>query len=329
VSFALAGAVAGLATATKYNGCLALLMPLIACWMTPSVRPSRYIASLIVLGAAGVAFLVAAPYTVLDLPTFLNQFARLAAAYRGEPASNEPPPITYLKHLRNAWQWPASLLVIGGLVLGCIRAIKGPGRVKWTILLVFPLLYFWFISRQTIVFARYLLPIVPFLSVFAAAAIVSGVSQLRRYEIPRSARNALTVALVLLAIAPPSYSAIRFDASAARTWTTQLAYEWITHEIPRGSKITIETRELLLPPDYRADHVKQLRQQPLESYQAAGAQYLIASSQVYGPYLDHPQSSPEEYADYVRLFRGTQEVARFTPSNEHPGPELRILKVAP
>ena len=328
-SFALAGAVAGLAAATKYNGGIALLMPLIACWMTPSARPSRLLVSLSVIGACVGAFLLAAPYTFFDLPTFLNQFARLAAAYRGTPVGNEPASVVYLKHLRNAWHWPASLLVIGGLVLGAVRAIKGPARVKWTLALVFPLLYFWFISRQTLVFARYTIPMVPFLSLLAAGAVVSGVSQLRRYEIPRSARNALTVALVLLAIAPPSYTSIGFDVSAARTWTTEQAYHWITTRVPRGSRITIETRAILLPEDYRVDNVKQLRLAPLEEYVAAGTDYLVASSQCYGPYMDEPQKYGVEYADYVRLFRQLPEVARFTPSRDHPGPELRILKVKP
>ena len=40
-AFAWAGAAAGLAAATKYNGGLALLMPLLACWMTVAARPSR------------------------------------------------------------------------------------------------------------------------------------------------------------------------------------------------------------------------------------------------------------------------------------------------
>jgi 4-amino-4-deoxy-L-arabinose transferase-like glycosyltransferase len=328
-SFVLAGAAVGLAAATKYNGGLALVMPLIACWMTPSVRPGRLISSLAIVGACIGVFLLGAPYTFLDLPTFLNQFARLASDYRSAPAGETSAFVTYLKHLWNAWQWPASLLVIGGLVLGIVRAIKGPGRVKWTLVLVFPLLYFWFISRQNIVFGRYLLPIVPFLSLLGAAAVVSGVSQLRRYEIPRQARSALIVTLVLLALAPPSYTSVRFNTSAARTWTTKQAYDWIMREVPRGSKIAIETRALLLPADYRVSNVKQLRLTPFETYADSGTEYLVASSQCYGPYLEEPQRYPTEYGDYVRLFRQAPEVARFTPSTDHPGPELRILKVKP
>jgi len=327
--FVAAGVAVGLAAATKYTGALAILMPLIACWMTLSAQPSRLIVSLAILGGSLVAFLLAAPYTFLDLPTFLNQFARLAADYHNPLAGSQSAFVIYLKHLRNAWHWPATLMIVGGLILGLVRTIRGPGRVKWTLLLTFPLCYLWFISRQNIVYARYLLPIVPFVSLMAAGAVVSGVSLLRRYEIPRQVRSALIVALVLLAVAPPSYTSVSYDTDAAKVWTNRQAYEWILREVPHGSKITIESRALLLPADYQVDHVKQLRSAPLEAYAGAGTTYLIASSQVYGAYLASPQSYPDEYRDYVRLFREAREVARFAPTKDHPGPELRILKVVP
>ena len=198
--------------------------------------------------------------------------------------------------------------------------------MKWTLLIVFPMLYLTFISRQSLLYGRYLLPMVPFLSLMAAAAVVSGVSLLRRYEIPRQARSALIVALVLLAVAPPAYTSISYDVDASKVWTTKQASDWILREVPKGAKITIETEEFQVPASYRVDYVKQLRLVPLETYAASGTDYLVASSEVYGPYVSNPQGTPNEYADYARLFHETREVARFTPSKAHPGPELRILK---
>jgi hypothetical protein len=139
----------------------------------------------------------------------------------------------------------------------------------------------------------------------------------------------VTVALVLVAMVPPSYRALAFDADASRVWTTQQAYEWTLQQIPKGSRIGIETRELLLPETYEVQHYKQLRLTPVETYRAASLDYLIASSQSYGPYLNEPAKYPVEHGDYVRLFREFQEVARFGPSRDHPGPEIRVLKVKP
>src|SRR5262245_45651632 len=77
IDFAWAGAAAGLAAATKYPGALSLLLPIIAVWMTLGTKPSRLVGSLAVLAGFAVAFLVAAPYTLLDLPAFLNGYAHL------------------------------------------------------------------------------------------------------------------------------------------------------------------------------------------------------------------------------------------------------------
>jgi hypothetical protein len=279
------------------------------------------------------AFLVAAPYTFLDLPTFLNQFARLSSEYRAPALTSDPVWQIYFKHLRNALAWPASLLVVVGIGLGIARIVTGPDRIKWVLATVFPLLYFRFISQQHIFFGRYLLPLVPFLSLLTAAGIVWIVGLLRRASLPRWARNLATVGLTLAAIAPPAYNAIRFDANEAKTWTTQQAYDWILHEIPRGSKVTMESRQILLPPFYETTYLAQLRLKSFEYYDEHGVDYLVASSQSYGNYFDAkndgPRKYPSEYAEYQTIFAKAREMARFTPSNDHPGPELRILKVKP
>ena len=60
---------AGLAGATKYNGALAVVMPLLACAMTPAVAAVAAVAMLWTIARpCSAAFLVAAPYTLIDLP---------------------------------------------------------------------------------------------------------------------------------------------------------------------------------------------------------------------------------------------------------------------
>ena len=135
IAFAKAGAAAGLAAATKYPGVLAMILPLIGVWMTADVRPSRVTAALSAIAGGVLAFLLAAPYTILDLPGFLNGYAGLAAGYAGGTLT-EPAWLTYLKHLRLSLRWPATLLIAAGLVLAAFRAVRGPGRVRWTLAIV-------------------------------------------------------------------------------------------------------------------------------------------------------------------------------------------------
>jgi hypothetical protein len=72
--------------------------------------------------------------------------------------------------------------------------------------------------------------------------------------------------------------------------------------------------------DYRAP-------QEYEEYVNAGVDYIVASSQRYGDPLGMPHRFPDSYNAYMRLFEQSREVARFTPSAEHPGPEFRIFKL--
>ncbi len=328
-SFALAGAAAGLAGATKYNGVLAILMPLLACIMTPAVRPSRPVAMLWIIGGMLLAFLLAAPYTLIDLPTFLNQFARLASEYRAPAVSLDPVWQTYFKHLRIALDWPGVILIVAGIVFGFWRTLRGPERLKWVLVTVFPLVYFRFVSNQNIAYFRYLLPLIPFLSLLAAAAVVWIVDWLRQIDLPRPVRSLVTVGLTLAAIAPPAYNAIAYDADAAKVWTTQQAYEWIRRELPPGTSIRLEGSLAIKLPTYRTSYVKQLRLDGVELYKGTGIQYLVASSQCYGKYFEDPAQYRSEIADYQQIFGQTEEVARFKETRDHPGSELIILKVKP
>lgn len=325
-AFALAGAAAGLATATKYPGLLALLLPLVAVWMTPAARPSRVAGTLAAVGAAAGVFLLAAPYTVLDLPGFLNGYGRLMASYTTEPLA--PPGMTYLKHLRNALHWPASLLALAGIAMAAWRWAKGPGRVRWALALLFPVVYFWFVSRQSLVFGRYLLPLIPFVCLLAAAAVVSGVSLLRRFSIPRALRTALIVGLTVATILPPGLTALGFVSGARRTSTAMLAGTWIAANLPRDARVVTEPgAPVLTSLPLQVRGLAQLRRRTYEDYVASDVDYLVASSQAYGPFLGSPHLYPREYADYMRIFEQAREIARFTPSAESPGPEIRILEV--
>jgi hypothetical protein len=185
------------------------------------------------------------------------------------------------------------------------------------------------LSTQTIVYGRYLLPIIPSLCVLAAVAVVSGVSLLRRYEIPRAPRTALIAALTIAALLPPTIISVRADRDMARVGTADLAYSWIIQNIPSDSDVVLEQRAILLPPPYRSRNVPVLRVKSYEEWRGEGIDYLIASSGAFGPVFDAPQRYPDEYAQYMRIFAQCREVARFVPSAGTPGPELRVFKVVP
>jgi hypothetical protein len=208
VAFALAGVAAGLAIAVEYSAALVLVAPLLAAWMTHPLRPSRLAAALATVAAALLTFLVAAPYTLLDLPGFLDGFARLMATpVTGDPGAPAGVLVHY-GHLRAAFGWPSMVLLASGVVLGVVRVVNGPGRVRWSVLLAFAGLFFWMVSRRHPAEARDLLPIVPVACVFVAVSVISGVSLLRRFNIPRAVRKGLITALTVMALLPPALGSV-------------------------------------------------------------------------------------------------------------------------
>jgi 4-amino-4-deoxy-L-arabinose transferase-like glycosyltransferase len=326
--FLLAGVAAGLAMGTKYTAGLAILLPLVSAWMTLGARPSRLACAVAAVGAWLVTFFIVAPYTLLDLPGFLNGFAHLMTYYRAPGPDVDPAWLTYLKHVRLNLGWPASILLAAGLGLGVVRAVKGPGRVRWTLLVAFPLVFFYFVSGQGLVFARYLMPAMPFACVLAAIAVISGVSLLRRFDIPRAPRTALIVALTVAAVAPPSVKAVQFVRTIGHPSTQSLAFQWLQQHAPQGAFVVVERSELQLPaPRFRAESVRALTDRRYDEYRAAGVTYLVGTSQVFGRLAARPDAHRQEYDAYMTLLTLGREVARFTPAANRPGPELVVVEV--
>jgi 4-amino-4-deoxy-L-arabinose transferase-like glycosyltransferase len=327
-AFALAGACVGLAASVKYPAALALLLPLAAAWMTVPLRPSRLHGALAAAGAFAAAYLSTSPYTVLDLPGFLNSIGELMQSYRPREAALEAGSLVYLKHLRINLGWPASLLAASGLVLAVVRAVKGPGRARWVLLVLFPAVFFWYMARRHQIYARYLLPVVPFACTLVAIAVVSGVSQLRRFDIPRLPRTLLIAALTVAAVLPPLLTSIGYLKMIGRPSTPQAAFDWISAHVPPGAAFVIERNEIWLPEGrYRSEHVPRLTLRSLDDYRRAGVRYLVATSSNYGSVLEDPSRDPELSSAYRTLFRQTRELARFAPSAGRWGPELRILEI--
>jgi len=327
-AFAWAGAAAGLTVATKYNAGIVILLPAIAAWMT--LEAPRVRCALWALGGCVAAYLIGAPYSVLDLPGFLNGFAHLTASYRTRDANLEAGWQIYLKHLRMAMGWPAMVLLAAGFILGVLRAVKGPGRVRWTLLVVFPVVYFAVIAGRSLIFGRYLLPILPFTCLLAAIAVVSGVSLLRRFDIPRTPRRLLIAGLTIAALLPPALNSAAFNRDISGESTQAVAYRWIIGHVPAGSRIAIEKYDLRLPtPTFQTEHVVRLTDREHADYVRDGFQYVVASSQVFGRLFDAPQHAPDLYERYRRLFDQSQELLIVKPEGRRIGPELRIYKLQP
>jgi hypothetical protein len=86
---------------------------------------------------------------------------------------------------------------------------------------------------------------------------------------------------------------------------------------------------MLLPSQYRASYIPQLRRKTYEDLRSEGTEYLVANSEAYGAALAAPQSYPNDYNEYMRIFTQSRELQKIAPTADIPGPELRIFKVVP
>lgn len=211
-AFAWAGAAAGLAASISYGAGMSILLPLLTVWMTLEASPSRLRCGLAAAAAFVMAFLVGAPYTLLNLPGFLEAFAQLAAAGQGVGRG----PMAFLADTADVLGWPAAVLAFAGLIMGTVRAVKGPGRARWALAVAAPLIFSRLADSPFVMDSEAILFVLPFLCVVSAAAVVSGVSLLRRFDIARMPRTALIAALTVAALLPPSIAAIRVDRELGR-----------------------------------------------------------------------------------------------------------------
>ena len=241
----VAGAGIGLAAASKYAPIVLLLVLLLAHVGANGRLHARVAEALrsralwIGVGAAGIAFFIGSPFTLLDWTTTVRDLSiqreRLFSGWVGETALPISLP-TYLFHtLPEALGWPAyALSLVGLVVLG--RSGKA-GRLVAAI----PLLLVLANGALRTAQARYVLPALPILSVAAAAAALQlGAWIARRAPAMGWARTAAPAALLVLGMTwlLPAYAATR--ATLAMPDARRVARAWIDAHIDPAQPMAVD-----------------------------------------------------------------------------------------
>jgi len=325
-AFAVAGLTVGLAAACKYNGSIAVVLPLVAAVAAggaPLVIVQR---TLLVTGGVVMGFLLGTPYAVLDLPRFLNDYARLANVF-AQPRGGEAGWSLYVKYLAQSLGWAGFIAALCGLVVSIKAGVLGPGRGRALMLAGFTLVYYYVMATSHQIYGRYTVPLLPFAALLAAIGVTTVTGALRPH-VPERLRPAVSAVLALVVLLAPAVRAISFDQAMARTQTTDLAYRWLDTNVPDGVVVVAETYPAqLVSKRFRISSVAPLSGKTLDRYTADGVDYVLVSAAGYEPALKAPDKYPEAYAAYSSLFTQAREVASFTPSQEVQGPALRVLQI--
>lgn len=237
----LPGIFAGLATGSKYTLALAILPVLVAIGLYFPRR--RVLAGWFAAVAALVlAFLAAVPYSLVDIPGFLNgvgyevfHYASGHAGFAGEPGWEQV--VYYARHFADEFGYVAAILAVAGLVLFTLADWR-----RAAVVAAFPAGLFWLLVWQRVHFTRNALPAEPLVAMFSAYAVVAIHGWLvqaaaRRQWTARKRPVAALAALVLALCAVPVWHLA--DHLRDRTDSRNLAREWVAEHLPYNWAIVL------------------------------------------------------------------------------------------
>lgn len=313
-AYAWAGAACGLAAAAKYTGGIALVAVVSAWVVHERASPDRLRTLGAILGAAALAFLAGAPYTLLDLPAFLDGFAAQFSRFAAPAPAGDPSWLLYVKHLSPAgarWIVPVA---VAGLVLLLWRASE---RVRWMPAILFTLTYFYVLSTHSHVFGRYALPIVPMLCLFVSVAVIEATGVASRAAPPArpAVRRGLAAAAVLLVLYGPAAQTVRWLDLHKRSDTRALAADWLRSNTPRATRVAVENSG----PTY------------LETagFQVTSTELLIDKApDWYRQRVDYLIISATDLARYGAYVSAGPTVYQIGPTPQRWGPPILIVKIA-
>jgi Dolichyl-phosphate-mannose-protein mannosyltransferase len=243
---AIAGLWSGFAAATKYNAALAALPAAVIIVSRARTRASLprsagLLAVLFVCLAA--AFLVGTPFALLDWRAFLTEFTIQSRTALGthhgsilDAARAVVGEHGWSHHLAFTLRYGLGLpLLSAGLAGACWLMVERPSIAA--IVLPFPVVFYAAMGVSLLVYARWMVPMVPFLCM-TAGMLVDRLAEVAHdaFNEPRLAPVCTAVLVGVLGAGTLARS-VAFDRLMTRTDTRVLAAHWIESHFPAGATL--------------------------------------------------------------------------------------------
>jgi hypothetical protein len=255
-----AGLAAGLATSTKYNAALIALPAMLVIgtgrvgvqevWQE-RLRRAALFGSMMV-----AAFLLTSPYTLLDYREFLEDFmfeSRHLARGHGRDLGRG-----WSHHLVSTLRYGVGVPILASGIAGFLLLLWKDRR-KGLLVALFPVTYYLVLGSGRTVFARYMLPVVPFLCLAAGYAVTEAALWLAaRAGRPRLA-PIVAAAGVLAVVWPSAQSVIAFDQLISLDDNRLLARRWVERHFPDDTTIAqigIASGHVFLHDGYEPKYVR-------------------------------------------------------------------------
>lgn len=312
--YILAGLLSGLAIATKYNMGIIIFSIPVAHYISlrsGALKNTRKLLFAFLLCFLG--FFIVCPWILLDFKSFFKGFfAQLQLAR--EPWFGGSHENSYLQFMKTLI-WGYGLIPLLLSIVGVISLMKE--RSKLLLIAFFSVLYFLVMGKSRLFFARFTLPVVPFLCIFSAA----GLMFIAEY-ISHRKKIVVVTTVLLLAILQGLIFSLRHDYLISKTDTRIIARDWIKENVPPGSKILIETYGPNLKDfkngkplngyQVKGGLVGQLPQKSIKDYKREGYEYIVTSSFVSDRYTRSPEIYKKEIDFYASLDIKAEEIFSVT-----------------
>lgn len=332
----LAGLMAGLAGATKYNGGAVIAVVLVLHILVTPWGDWGWLNRRLLAGVGGflIGFFGGNPFALGNLPDFLTGLATVLHHYGTEQPGFEG---------TGNWRWYLSIFIKSADRFWFIAGVLGFVGMLWRdwkrglLLITFPLVYYAMVSRFVVRFERNMVPLLPFLAV-AGGWLLTAFSELlaQRLRPERKGRwsGVLACAFVGLVIALPLVAGVLFDISISRTDLREKAGQWVEAHVDGGTRIAVEHYSVPFDDaEYRVQDVMRISDHDLAWYQDEGFGVLVISDGVWGLLLRQPDVYADKVKAYEELTNGTTLLAEFVP--QPPGlvvagyPTVAIYHFAP
>ncbi len=328
--YLLAGLMAGLAASTKYNAGMVVVSIAAAHWLLHGnlrrmLQPRSLSRLLLSAIASIIGFVAGTPFSVLDFPGFnggfLSQLDLGGTAWSGQ--ASDPTAVQFLAGVvHGSGAVAAAMALVGAVVL------LGRNRGQGILMLSFPICYFGFMSAMDLFFVRWVVPVMPFVALWAAYAFIRLVEL-----VPSRAGGVVAVILAALMLLQPALYSARLDWLYTQQDTRWEANIWAERNIPHGSKVAVEAFSLLDLESLTFRATLQQREielfwratmHDLEFYRSGGFQYLAVSSYNYGRAFERPDKYQDRIDFYQQLDRELELVAQFAPRTDGETPPFAL-----
>jgi 4-amino-4-deoxy-L-arabinose transferase-like glycosyltransferase len=237
-----AAMLAGAATAIKYSSMFTLVPALVAAAAhgTAGVRARRGALAFTIFV---LAIAVTNHFIWFDVPNFLRQLSdQVGITGAGHYAASDNPAAFHVAILDRFGPGFPLLVLAAGFAVYSLAA----WRVRYLLVLAFPLLYVWFMTQRPAQFPRWVYPLVPFAAVAGAAALTAActwLGSLAQARQTRGARHALRAAAAILCaivLWPPVHAGTIALSRRLVPPTHVVTVEWIAANVPAGSRMLLE-----------------------------------------------------------------------------------------